>query len=163
MMGRSSEDVMKINDKVQTDILAAMNARDGHRLTTLRMVKAALEDNTIKKREALTDAEERQILTTLIAQRAESIESFPRPELAVIDRWEIGVIEGCLLQDSDDEKVRKLVRGAIAHLQRDAGGVRPGPKDHETALQVARQWIRAAGLRDDVQLVSEMVKTELEK
>ena len=154
---------MKINDKVQTDIVTAMNARDEHRVTTLWMVKSALENRAMDKQEDLTEAEEMQILRTMIKQRAESIESFPRPELAVIDRLEIGMIEGYLKQASDDEHIRKLVRGAIAHLQKDAGGVRPGPKDHETALEVVREWIRAAGLRDDVQLVSEIVKAELAK
>ncbi len=153
---------MKINDRVQTDIVTAMNARDEHRVTTLWMVKSELENRAMDKQEALTDAEEMQILRTMIKQRAD-IESFPRPELAVIDRLEIGMIEGYLKQASDDEHIRKLVRGAIAHLQKDAGGVRPGPKDQETALEVARQWIRAAGLRDDVQLVSEIVKAELAK
>ena len=55
------------------------------------------------------------------------------------------------------------MRGVIAHLQKDAGGVRPGPKDLGTAMQVAQQWIRAAGLHSDRKLVSEIVKEELAK
>ena len=62
---------MSIGEKIQTDIVTAMKARDEHRLTTLRMVKSALKNKEIDKREALTDAEESQILTTLIKQRRE--------------------------------------------------------------------------------------------
>jgi hypothetical protein len=67
---------MKISEKIQADIVMAMKARDEHRLTTLRMVKTtlrmvklALENKQIDKREALTNAEETQILTTLIKAR----------------------------------------------------------------------------------------------
>src|SRR5271169_176976 len=97
MIGRSSEEAMKISDKVQTDIVVAIKARDEHRLTTLQMVKAALKNKAIDKHEALTDTEEMQILTTLIKQRTESVESFTkrgRPELAEKGRLEIGMIEG---------------------------------------------------------------------
>jgi hypothetical protein len=157
---------MKIDEKVQADIIVAMKDRDEHRLTTLRMMKSALKNRAIEKREALTDAEETQILTTLIKQRKESVESFTkggRPELAEKERLEIGIIEAYLPQASGEEDIRKLVHGAIAHLQRDAGGVRPGPRDLGTAMQVAQQWIRAAGLQADRKLVSEIVKAELAK
>jgi uncharacterized protein YqeY len=74
------------------------------------------------------------------------------------------MIEAYLQQATGEEEIRKLVRGVIAHLQKDAGGVRPGPKDLGTAMQVvAQQWIRAAGLRADGKLVSEIVKEELAK
>jgi len=157
---------MKIGEKVRADIVAAMKARDEHRVTTLRMVKLALENKKIDKREALTDAEETQILTTLIKERKESVEAFTkggRPELAEKERLEIGMIEAYLLQAAGEEEIRKLVHGVIAHLQKDAGGVRPGPKDLGTAMQVTQQWIRVAGLRSDRKLVSEIVKAELAK
>ena len=157
---------MKIGEKIQADIVVAMKARDEHRLSTLRMVNSALKNKEIDKREALTDAEETQILTTLIKQRKELVEAFAkggRPELAEKERVEIGVIEAYLLQPAGEEEIRKLVRAVIAHLQKDAGGVRPGPKDLGTAMQVAQQWIRAAGLLSDRKLVSEIVKAELAK
>ncbi len=157
---------MSIGQKIQTDIIVAMKAKDEHRLTTLRMVKSALKNKEIDKREPLTDAEESQILTTLIKQRKESVESFTkggRPELAEKERVEIGMIEGYLPQAAGEDEVRKLVEGVIAHLQKDAGGVRPGPRDMGTAMQVAQQWIRAAGLRADGKMVSELVKAELMK
>ena len=156
--------VMKIDEKVQADISAAMKDHDEHRLTALRMMQLALKDKVIEKREALTDVEETGILTTLIKQRRELVEAFTkggRPELAQKERLEIGVIEAYLPQASGEEDIRKLVHGAIAHLQKDAGGMRPGLRDLGTAMQVAQQWIRAAGLRADRKLVSEIVKAEL--
>ncbi len=157
---------MTIGEKIQTDIVVAMKAKDEHKLTTLRMVKSALKNKEIDKREKLTDAEESQILTTLIKQRKESVESFTkggRPELAAKEQAEIGMIEGYLPQAAGEDEIRKLVHGVIAHLEKDAGGVKPGPKDMGTAMKVAQQWIRAAGLRADGKMVSEIVKAELAK
>jgi uncharacterized protein len=155
---------MTIGQRIQADIITAMKAKDEHRLTTLRMVKSALKNREIDKREALTDAEESQILTTLIKQRKESVESFTkggRPELADKERIEIGMIEGYLPQAAGEDEVRKLVQGVIAHLQKDAGGVKPGPKDMGAAMQVTKQWLLAAGLRAEGKMVSELVKAEL--
>ncbi len=158
--------VMKIDEKVQVDIAAAMKDHDEHKLTTLRMMRLALKDKVIEKREALTDVEETEILTTLIKQRRELVEAFMkggRPELAEKERLEMGIIEAYLPQASGEEDIRKLVHGAIAHLQKDAGGVRPGLRDLDTAMQVAQQWIRAAGLHADRKVVSAIVKAELTK
>src|ERR1700749_4253688 len=92
---------MTIGERVQADIVVAMKAKDEHKVTTLRMVKSALKNKEIDKREKLSDAEETQILTTLIKQRKESVESFTkgnRPELAEKERLEIGLIEAYLPQ-----------------------------------------------------------------
>ena len=68
-----------------------------------------------------------------------------------------------LPKDAGRKEIRKLVYGAIAHLQKNAGGIKPGPKDMDAAIQVAQQWIRAAGLQADGKLVREIVKAELVK
>src|SRR3984885_1840023 len=156
---------MSIGAKIQTDIIVAMKAKDEHRLTTLRMVKSALRNKEIDKREALTDAEETQILTTLIKQRKESVESFTkggRPELAAKEQAEIGMIEGYLPQAVGEDVVRGVVRGAIDTLTKDSGS-KPGPKDMGTLMKVVQQRILADGLRADGRLVSEIVKAELAK
>ena len=155
---------MSIGTTIQTDIITAMKARDEHRLTTLRMVKSALKNKEIDKREALTDAEEAQILTTLIKQRRESVESFTkgnRPELAEKERVEIGMIEGYLPQAASEEVIRAVVQGAIHTLAE--AGAKPGLKDMGAAMKVVQARIQADGLRADGKLVSEIVKAELAK
>lgn len=153
---------MTISARIQSDIIVAMKAKDEHKLTTLRMVKSALRNKEIDKREPLTDAEETQILTTLIKQRRESVESFTkgdRPELAAKEQVEIGMIEGYLPQAASEDEVRAVVEGAISTLAE--GGSKPGPKDMGAAMKVVQQRILASGLRADGKLVSEMVKAEL--
>jgi hypothetical protein len=66
-------------------------------------------------------------------------------------------------QDAGRKEIRRLVHGAVAHLQKNAGGVKPGPKDIDSATQVAQQWIRAAGLQADRKLVTDILKAELAK
>ena len=160
----SEQGNVTISERIGKDIITAMRAKDEHVLTTLRMVKSALKSKEIDKREPLTDAEEAQILTTLIKQRRESVESFTkggRPELAEKEKVEIGMIEGYLPQAASEEEVRVIVQGAIAHLAE--GGNKPGPKDMGSVMKVVQQRIAADGLRADGKLVSEMVKAELAK
>src|ERR1700733_7040265 len=155
---------MTIGERVQADIVVAMKAKEEHKLTTLRMVKSALRNKEIDKREKLTDAEEQQILTTLIKQRKESVESFTkggRTELAEKEQAEIVMIEGYLPKAAPDDVIREVVLGAIDTLTKD--GARPGPKEMGTVMKVVQQRIFADGLRADGKLVSEIVKAELAK
>ena len=153
---------MTIAEKLQVDIVAAMKARQEHRLTTLRMVKSALKSKEIDKRAALTEAEEAQILTTLIKQRKDSAEQFSkgnRPELAEKELAEIAMIETYLPKAASEDEIRSLVHGAIAELS--AGGTKPGPKEMGAVMKAVQQKVAAAGLRADGKLVSEIVKAEL--
>ena len=155
---------MTIGEKVQTDIVVAMKAKEEHKLTTLRMVKSALKNKEIDKREKLTDAEESQILTTLIKQRKESVELFTkggRPELAAKEQAEIAMIEGYLPRAAGEDVIREVVAGAIDTMTVD--GKRPGPKDMGAVMKVVQQRILADRLRADGKLVSEIVKSELAK
>jgi uncharacterized protein YqeY len=128
------------------------------------MVKSALKNKAIDKRADLTDAEQSQILGTLIKQRRESVESFTkgnRPELAEKERTEIGIIEAYLPKEAGEDEILQVVQGAIAHLAE--GGTKPGPKDMGAAMKVVQQRILANGLRADGKRVSEIVKAELAK
>ncbi len=157
---------MSIAEKIGKDIITAMKARDEHRLTTLRMVKSALRSKEIDKRQPLTDAEEVQVLTTLLKQRRESVESFTkgdRPELAAKEQSEIAMIEPYLPQAAGEDEIRAVVQGALATLAESNGGQKPGPREMGAAMKLVQQRIQASGLRADGKLVSEMVKAELAK
>ena len=157
---------MGIGERIQADIVTAMRAKEEHRLTTLRMVKSALKNKEIDKRAPLDEAEEQAVLTTLIKQRKDSVEQFTRgnrTELAEKEQVEIGMIEVYLPQAAGEEEVRTVVLGAIEHLAKDAGGVRPGPKDMGPMMRVVRQRLLASGIRADGSMVSDLVKAELAK
>ena len=156
---------MSISEKIGTDIITAMKAKDEHRLTTLRMVKSALRSKEIDKREPLTDVEETAILSTLLKQRRESVESFTkgdRPELAAKEQAEIAMIEPYMPQAAGEDQIREIVQTAIAHMA-GSGGQKPGPRDMGAAMKLVQQRILATGLRADGKILSEMVKAELAK
>ena len=156
---------MSISEKVGADIIAAMKSRDEHRVTTLRMVKSALRSKEIDKRQPLTEAEQVAVLSTLLKQRRESVESFTkggRPELAAKEQAEIGMIEAYMPQAAGEDQIRGIVEAAIAQLAANAGA-KPGPRDMGAAMKIVQQRILADGLRADGKLVSDMVKSELAK
>jgi uncharacterized protein YqeY len=153
-----------IAQRVEKDIIAAMKARDGERTTTLRMVKSAIRNKEIEKRQPLTEPEAQQVLTTLIKQRRDSVEQFTkgnRPELAQKEAAEIVMIEGYIPKAAGEEEIRKIVEETLADLA--ASGGRPGPKDMGSAMKAVQARIQASGLRADGRQVSELVKSELAK
>ena len=155
-----------IGEKLGKDIVTAMKAREQETLTTLRMVKSALKNKEIDKREALTDAEEQSILTTMLKQRRESIEQFTkgnRPELAAKEQVEIGLIEGYMPKALSEDDLRALVAGAVEQVTAENGGTKPGPKEMGSVMKAAQAKIAASGARADGKLVSELVKAELAK
>jgi hypothetical protein len=150
--------------RIDQDIITAMKARDGERTTTLRMVKAAIKNKEIEKRQPLAEAEIQQILTTLIKQRRESVEQFTkgnRPELAAKETVEIALIETYMPKPASEDEIHEHVRQSIAEIA--AKGAAPGPKDMGTVMKAAQARIQAAGIRADGRQVSEIVKSELSK
>jgi len=155
-----------IGEKLGKDIVTAMKAREQETLTTLRMVKSALKNKEIDKREALTDAEEQSILTTMLKQRRESVEQFTkggRPELAAKEQVEIGLIEGYMPKALSEDDLRVLVAAAVEQVTAENGGTKPGPKEMGSVMKAAQAKIAASGARADGKVVSELVKAELAK
>ena len=153
---------MSLVEKIHTDMVGAMKQRAVDRLSTLRMVKAALKNKEIDQRAPVTDAQAVQVLTTLIKQRRDSIEQFTkgnRPELAEKEAAEIVVIEEYMPKAAGDEELRQLVTSTVADLR--AQGVPLGPKDMGSVMKAIQAKIQASGLRADGRLVSEMVRAAL--
>jgi len=156
----------KIGEAIGKDIIAAMKAKEADKLTTLRMVKSAFRSKEIDKREPLTDAEEQGIITTLLKQRRESIESFTkggRPELAAKEQTEIELIDAYMPKAASEEDIRATVAEAIERITADNGGTKPGPKDMGTVMKLAQARALADGARIDGKVLSELVKAELAK
>ncbi|MGB9085743.1 MAG: GatB/YqeY domain-containing protein, partial [Terriglobales bacterium] len=150
---------MPLIDQIQKDIVAAMKAREEHRLSTLRMVKTALKNKEIDKMAPLDDKESQQILSTLIKQRKESIEQFTkggRQEMADKEAAEIKLIETYLPKEAGEEEIVAGVRAALVEMT--------GPltmKDMGTVMKATMAHFAAAGVRVDGKVVSEAVKKEL--
>jgi uncharacterized protein len=141
---------------VQKDMVDALRKREELRLSTLRMMKAALQLRQIEKRGALEDKEELQVFSTMIKQRKDSIEQFEkgnRPELARKEAEEITIIEAYMPKAVGEEDIATAVRATIAEMGT------PTMKDMGAVMK--NVMAKFSGARVDGKLVSETVKKEL--
>jgi uncharacterized protein YqeY len=148
---------------VSQQIVAAMKGGDKVRTGTLRLIKNALKNKAIEKREPLTPAEEQQTLASMIKQRRDSFEQFTqgnREDLAAIEAAEIVVIEEFMPKALDEAGLRALVSETLAELEGTIGH-KPGQRDIGPAMKAVQARLQAAGVRAEGRVVSEMVKAAL--
>jgi uncharacterized protein YqeY len=156
-------EAISLEAQVSQLVIHAMKAHDATRTTTLRLIKNALKNQFIAKREPLTPAEEQQALATMIKQRRDSIEQFTngnRPELAAKEAAEIVVIEEFLPKALDDAALAVLVAEAVAEVAA-ALGKAPTPKEMGAVMKAVQAKLQAKSLRAEGRVVSEMVKKAL--
>jgi len=149
---------MSLTEQIQKDIVAAMKAREEHRLSTLRMVKSALKNREVEKMAPLDEKESQQVLSTLIKQRRDSVEQFTkggRQEMADREAAEIVLIESYLPKAAGEAEIIAGVKAAIAEMDS------PTMKDMGTVMKTAMAKFAAQGMRVDGKVVSEAVKKEL--
>lgn len=121
---------MSLTERIRNDLTEAMKAREAERVSTLRMIQAAIKNEQIEKGGELTDADVQAVLRRAVKQRQDSAEQYDRgnrPELAAKERSEIELLQGYLPQSmSDDEleaKVREVIAETGAASKKDAGKV----------------------------------------
>jgi hypothetical protein len=149
---------MGISDQIQKDMVDAMRSRDELRLSTLRMVKAAIKNKEVDKRAPLDDKEVQQVLATLIKQRRDSIEQFTkggRQELADKEAAEIKLIEDYLPKAMGEEQIAEVVKSTIAEMSS------PTMKDMCTVMKNVMAKLQATGARVEGKTVSDLVKKHL--
>jgi uncharacterized protein len=107
----------------------ATKAQDKRRLSTLRLIMAALHDRDIAQRGAgkdpVSDEEILAILTKMVKQREESARLFEqgnRLELAQQEREEIAVIQGFLPKQLAEDDVKRACQQVVTEVG--AGGLR---------------------------------------
>jgi uncharacterized protein YqeY len=147
---------MSLEQKITEDIATAMKSKQVERLSTLRMLKAALMNKSVEKNRALDAGEELQVVATLVKQRRDSIEQFTaggRVDLADKERAEIGVLEGYLPPAVTDDDLDQAVAQAIS----EAGAT--GPKDMGKVMKAVMTLL--SGKTVDGKKVSERVKARL--
>ena len=138
---------MPLIDQIQKDITAAMKAREEAKLSTLRMVKSALQNRAIEKMSPLDDKEAQQVLGTLIKQRKDSIEQFTkggRQEMADKEAAEIIVIESYMPKAASEADIAAGVKAVIAEMgsptMKDMGTVMKNVMAKFVRPRHARRW-----------------------
>ncbi len=113
---------MDLRTRIGGALKEAMKAKDADRLSTLRLINAAIKDRDISLRgegreDGVTDAEVLQILGKMVKQRQESARAYEeggRLELAEKERGEVVVIEEFLPRQLSGDEVSAAVDKAIA-------------------------------------------------
>jgi uncharacterized protein len=147
---------MALVDEVSTAIADAMRKHDPARLTALRMLKAAFMNRSVEKGRALDDNEARQVVSSLVKQRKDSIEQFVkggRQDLADKEAAEIRVLESYLPAAADPATVDRAVADAIAETGATSA------KDMGRVMKAA--MARLAGQNVDGKAVNELVRKRL--
>ena len=135
---------MTMRDRIAAALKDAMKSRDADRLSTLRLINAAIKDKEIAVRgeggeAAVGDAEVLAILGRMVKQRQESARAYEeggRLELAEKELGEIKVIEEFLPRQLSDEEVAAAIEAAVAETGaatiRDMGKVMAALKARHT-------------------------------
>ena len=147
---------MTLNEKVGSDITAAMKAKDAARLSALRMLKAAIMNKGVEKGRDLDDAEVLQVVSSLVKQRRDSIEQFQkagRTDLVDKETAEVGVLEQYLPPAASAEEIDAAVAAAIAETGAST------PKDMGKVMKAVMP--KLAGKNADGRAVNEAVRRKL--
>ena len=108
--------------QISTDLKLAMKNKDVLKVSVLRMLIAAFNNeaiNLMKKDEGLSDEEAIKVLKKEAKKRKDSIEQFTagnRPELAAKEEAELAVIQKYLPAEMSEEDLKKIVTEVIAEM-----------------------------------------------
>jgi uncharacterized protein len=109
-----------LREEINTALKDAMKAREEHRVSTLRLVNAALKNADLEAqgrgKSALSDEEILALLQKLIKQRQEAAEVYDqagRSELAARERGEIEIIGAYLPRQMSEAEAKAAIAEAI--------------------------------------------------
>lgn len=149
---------MSIKENIEKDFVKAMKEKETLKISTLRMVKAAIKNSEIDKRGELEDQEIVKLLDGLIKKRQEAIQLFReggREDLATKEEQEIAIIENYLPKVLSEEEIIKIVDETIREVQ--AESVRDLGKVMKAVME------KFKGQRVDGKMVNNLVKNRLEQ
>jgi uncharacterized protein len=149
---------MSLRDKLMEDVKTAMKAGEKARVSTIRLIQAALKDKDIEARGLgkgqLTDDDVLSLMQKMVKQRQESFAIFSqagRGELAAGEQAEIEIINGYLPRQMDEAAMKAAIAGIVSETgaasMKDMGKVVAGLKaKHAGQMDFARasQMVKAA-------------------
>jgi uncharacterized protein YqeY len=146
---------MSLKATVTEDMKTAMRAKDAPRLSTIRLLLAAIKQREVDERKDLADADIVTVIEKMIKQRRDSVEQYTkgkRQDLADIEQAEIVVLQGYMPKALSDAEVDAAIVAALA-----ASGAK-GMADMGKLMAVLKPQL--AG-KADMGKVSALVKAKL--
>ena len=108
---------MRLKARITDQMKDAMRARDSARLSTIRMLLAAVKQREIDERRELGDGDIVTVIDRMIKQRRDSISQFEagkRPDLADIEKAELALLSTYMPQPLDETEIDALIADALA-------------------------------------------------
>lgn len=108
---------MTLKERITEDMKEAMRASEKERLSTIRLVQAAIKQREVDERITLDDTQVLVVLEKMVKQRKESIAQFEqggRKDLADKERREIELLQAYLPAQLSDSDLDALIRDAVA-------------------------------------------------
>ncbi|MFM8796171.1 MAG: GatB/YqeY domain-containing protein [Betaproteobacteria bacterium] len=142
-------------DRITDDMKSAMKAKEADRLSTIRMLLAAIKQKEVDERITLDDAAVVAVVDKLIKQRRDSIAAFEqagRTDLVAKESAEVTVLQAYLPARLGADELAAEVSALLSELGAS------GPCDMGKAMGAAKQ--RLAGKADMAQ-VSALIKASL--
>jgi uncharacterized protein YqeY len=147
---------MTLKERITSDTRDAMRARATARLSTLRLLQAAIKQREIDERRELADADVVAVIERMLKQRRDSIEQFTagkRLDLADAERAEVEILETYLPQQMSATEVDAAIDAALG-----ANGGASGPAAMGKVMAALKPAL--AG-RADMATVAARVKARL--
>ena len=146
---------MSLKARLVEDMKAAMKGGEKDKLLVIRLINAGIKQREVDERIELDDAQVLAVLEKMQKQRRDSITQYDaagRDDLARVERYEMGIIQGYLPAQLDAAELEALVDASIAE-----SGAK-GPQDMGKVIAVLKP--RVAG-RADMGALSGLVKKKL--
>jgi uncharacterized protein YqeY len=108
---------MTLKTRITEDMKTAMRAKDAARLSTIRMLLAAIKQREVDERIELTDADVLSVIEKMLKQRKDSIAQFEagrREDLAAIERAEVQVLTAYMPAQLGNAEIDAEIAAAIA-------------------------------------------------
>ncbi len=108
-----------IKDRIREDMKAAMRAHDAARLSTIRLLLAAIKQREIDEHIEANDNQVIEVIAKMVKQRRDSVEQYRagnREDLAQKEQAEIDVLSGYLPKAMTEAEIAEVVDAAIAEV-----------------------------------------------
>lgn len=147
---------MGLLDRIQTDMVAAMRAKDEMRLGAIRLIKTALKKVEVDGMKPLDEPAEMAVLSSLIKQRRESAEMFRkggRPELADKEEAELKIVESYMPASASEAEIEAAIAAALEETGATSA--------KQMGLVMKAAQAKLAGKRVEGKALSEKVRARL--
>jgi len=150
---------MTLKDRITEDMKTAMRAKEVARLSTIRLLLAAIKQREVDERRDMSDTDVAVIIDKMVKQRRDSITQFEagkRQDLANLEKAEVAVLKAYMPEQLTDAEIAAEIDAAIAAAL--ANGAPSGPAGMGKVMAELKG--KLAG-RADMTAVSAKVKAKL--